>query len=73
MTGKSRQLARPGQFRCGFRIRCAKDVVGRVADNHRLGCGVFVILSEAKLQRRPEDFRGEARLSISDYPILAAH
>ena len=31
------------------------------------------ILSEAKLQRRPEDFRGEARLSISDYPILAAH
>jgi len=21
----------------------------------------------------PEDFRGEARLSISDYPILAAH
>jgi hypothetical protein len=26
-----------------------------------------VILSEAKLQRSPESFRGEARLSISDY------
>jgi hypothetical protein len=25
-----------------------------------------VILSEAKLQRSPESFRGEARLSISD-------
>jgi hypothetical protein len=26
-----------------------------------------VILSEAKLQRSPESFRGEARLSISDF------
>jgi hypothetical protein len=26
-----------------------------------------VILSEAKLQRSPESFRGEARLSISDH------
>jgi len=28
---------------------------------------MIVILSEAKLQRSPETFRGEARLSISDY------
>jgi hypothetical protein len=29
----------------------------------------IVILSEAKLQRSPERFRGEAGLSISDHPM----
>jgi hypothetical protein len=31
----------------------------------------MAILSEANLQRSPESFRGEARLSISDYFSIA--